>query len=220
MADQEACSRIEQRSVIKFLVAEECKPVEIHRRMSTVDGAKCFSRKNVYKWAQLFKGRSSVEDEDRPGRPTEVRSPEVIESVNDLIQSDRRVTVDDIARTLSLSVGTDAGVISQKESSCIMTTQGLAQQPERCRPSMSWAGSCSLIPLTAQTLLLHPSDFDLFGPLKAFTRGTKFESDDEVKSVVSDWLRHQSKDFYAEGIWKLVHRWEKCVTVLGDYVEK
>ncbi|XP_076445767.1 protein GVQW3-like [Babylonia areolata] len=75
--------------------------------MSTVYGATCFSRKNVYKWAKLFKkGRSSVEDEDRPGRPTEVRSPEVIESVNDLIQSDRRVTVDDIARTLSLSVGT------------------------------------------------------------------------------------------------------------------
>ncbi|BFZ23541.1 hypothetical protein BsWGS_26580 [Bradybaena similaris] len=107
MADQEACSRIEQRSVIKFLVAEECKPVEIHRRMSTVYGATCFSRKNVYKWAKLFKeGRSSVEDEDRPGRPTEVRSPEVIESVNDLTQSERRVTVDDIARTLSLSIGT------------------------------------------------------------------------------------------------------------------
>ena len=35
-----------------------------------------------------------------------MRSPEVIESVNDLIQSDRRVTVDDIARTLSLSAGT------------------------------------------------------------------------------------------------------------------
>ena len=64
-------------------------------------------KKNVYKWAKLFKeGRRSVEDEDRPGRPTEVRSPEVIKSVNDLIQSNRRVTVDDIARTLSLSVGT------------------------------------------------------------------------------------------------------------------
>ncbi|XP_042150143.1 histone-lysine N-methyltransferase SETMAR-like, partial [Ixodes scapularis] len=75
--------------------------------MSTVYGARCFSQKNVCKWAKLFKeGRSSVEDEDRHGRPTEVRSPEVIESVNDLIQSDRRVTEDGIARTLSLSVGT------------------------------------------------------------------------------------------------------------------
>ena len=42
---------------------------------------------------------------------------------------------------------------------------------------------------------LAPSDFHLSGPLKEFTRGTKFESDDEVKRVVSDWLRQQSKDF-------------------------
>ena len=86
MTNQEACSRIEQRSVIKFLVAEGCKPVEIHRRMSTVCSATCFSRNNVYKWAKLFKeGRSSVEDGDRSGRPTEVRFPEVIASVNDII---------------------------------------------------------------------------------------------------------------------------------------
>ena len=38
----------------------------------------------VYKWAKLFeKGRRSVEDKDRPGKPTEVISPKVIESVND-----------------------------------------------------------------------------------------------------------------------------------------
>ena len=67
---------------------------------------------------------------------------------------------------------------------------------------------------------LAPSDFYLFGPLKKFTRGMKFESDNEVKSVVSDWLRHESKDFYAEGIQKLVNRWKKCVTLLVDYVEK
>ena len=53
---------------------------------------------------------------------------------------------------------------------------------------------------------LSASDFQLFGLLKEFTKGTKFESDDEVKSVVSDWLRHQSKDFYAEGIRKYAHR--------------
>ena len=56
---------------------------------------------------------------------------------------------------------------------------------------------------------LAPSDFLLFGLLKAFTRDTKFEIDDEVKNVVNDWLRHQSKDFFAEERQKLVHRWEK-----------
>ena len=51
-------------------------------------GATCFSRKNVCKWPKLFEERRrSVEDKDRPGRPTGVRSPEVIKSVNDLIQS-------------------------------------------------------------------------------------------------------------------------------------
>ena len=33
---KKACSRIKERSVIKFLVAEECKAVEIYRRMSIV----------------------------------------------------------------------------------------------------------------------------------------------------------------------------------------
>lgn len=37
---------------------------------------------------------------------------------------------------------------------------------------------------------------------------TKFESD-EVKNVVSDWPRHQSKEFYTERIRKLVHLWER-----------
>ena len=58
------------------------------------------------------------------------------------------------------------------------------------QPGLETALSSSLQPRLA------PSDFYLFGPLKEFTRGTKFESNDEVKSVVSDWLRHQSKDFF------------------------
>ena len=67
---------------------------------------------------------------------------------------------------------------------------------------------------------LAPLDFHRFGPLKEFTRGIKFERDEKVKSVVTDWLRHQSKDFYAEGIQKLMHRWEKCVKLMRDYLEK
>ena len=42
MSDKEACSRIELRLVVKFLAAEGCKVVKIHRRMSTVYGATCF----------------------------------------------------------------------------------------------------------------------------------------------------------------------------------
>ena len=48
------CSRLEQWSVIKYLVAEECKPCEIYR-MFYVYREVYFSHKKAYKWAKLFK---------------------------------------------------------------------------------------------------------------------------------------------------------------------
>ena len=46
------------------------------------------------------------------------------------------------------------------------------------------------------------------------------EDEDRPGATVSDWLRHQSKDFCSEGIRKIVHKWKKCETVLRDYVDK
>jgi hypothetical protein len=43
-------------------------------------------------------------------------------------------------------------------------------------------------------------------------------SDDET--VARNWLRQQSKDFYAAGFDALVKLWNKCINVGGGYVEK
>ena len=43
-ANQIQCSRLEQKSIIKFLVAEKCQP-EICWRMCDVYGEACFSKK-------------------------------------------------------------------------------------------------------------------------------------------------------------------------------
>ena len=67
---------------------------------------------------------------------------------------------------------------------------------------------------------LAPSDFNLFGPLKNALRGRRFETDDEVKEVVHDWLRSQSQTFFSSGIKKLTDRWAKCIEKKGDYIEK
>jgi hypothetical protein len=37
---------------------------------------------------------------------------------------------------------------------------------------------------------------------------------------VQKWLRQQSKGFYAAGFNALVKRWDKCISVGGEYVEK
>ena len=91
-----------------------------------------------------------------------------------------------------------------------------AGQTEQTINNLGW----ELLPHIPYSPDLARADFHRFGPLKEFTRGSKFESDDEAKSVVSDWLRHRSKNFYAEGIQKLVHRREKYVKLKRDYIEK
>ena len=67
---------------------------------------------------------------------------------------------------------------------------------------------------------LAPSDFHLFGPLKESMKGIHFQTDEEVKAAVSNWLRTQSTEFYAKGIDNLISSWNKCVAKEGDYVEK
>ena len=48
--NQTEISRLEQRSVIKFLVAGKGKPHEIYRRMCDMYGEACLGKKNLYKW--------------------------------------------------------------------------------------------------------------------------------------------------------------------------
>uniref|UniRef100_A0A0N5CDX6 Histone-lysine N-methyltransferase SETMAR n=1 Tax=Strongyloides papillosus TaxID=174720 RepID=A0A0N5CDX6_STREA len=65
-----------------------------------------------------------------------------------------------------------------------------------------------------------PSDFYLFGPLKDSLRGVKFNNNGEIKEEIQKWLRSEDKNFFATGIRKLVERWDKCINVADDYVEK
>ncbi|CAK9816246.1 Histone-lysine N-methyltransferase SETMAR [Anthophora plagiata] len=77
-----------------------------------------------------------------------------------------------------------------------------------------------VLPHPAYSPDLAPSDFYLFGPLQDALRGKRFANNEEVKEVVQKWLRGKSKEFFAKGIRKLQERWDKCITVGGDYVEK
>ena len=67
---------------------------------------------------------------------------------------------------------------------------------------------------------LAQSDLYLFGQLKNHLRGTHFKDDESLKAAVVHWLESQKKDFFKEGIMKLNHRWQKCVDLRGDYIEK
>ena len=70
---------IEFRAVIKFLTKEGAKAKEIHRPMADVYGDSSPKYSTVAKWSAEFKrGRDSLEDDPRPGRPADVISQEMI----------------------------------------------------------------------------------------------------------------------------------------------
>jgi histone-lysine N-methyltransferase SETMAR len=67
---------------------------------------------------------------------------------------------------------------------------------------------------------LAPSDYHLFLHLKIFLSGQSLGSDQETKNVVQDWLVGLAVSFYDDGMKKLVSRYDRCLNLHGDYVEK
>jgi histone-lysine N-methyltransferase SETMAR len=67
---------------------------------------------------------------------------------------------------------------------------------------------------------LAPSDFCLFPKLKLFLAGQSFASNREAISSVDGYFADLMKNHYRDGIMALEHRWNKCISVKGEYVEK
>jgi histone-lysine N-methyltransferase SETMAR len=65
---------------------------------------------------------------------------------------------------------------------------------------------------------LSPCDYHVFGPLKKTLKGRWFNSDEAVREAVEQWFIQQPVSFFAEGITKLVQRWDKCLNSGGQYL--
>ena len=72
-------SNIEFRAVIKFLTKQGKSAENIINEMGAVYGDISSGRTMIYKWYGLFKrGRESLEDDERPGRPSDVTTHELV----------------------------------------------------------------------------------------------------------------------------------------------
>jgi hypothetical protein len=67
---------------------------------------------------------------------------------------------------------------------------------------------------------LAPYDYHLFGPMKRVLGGKRFQNNDEVIATVQSWIHKQQKTFFETGNKKLPQRWNKCMAVNRDYIEK
>ena len=90
--------------VIKYLQKKGLTPKDIHPDMVATLGDDAQALSNVKKWAAEFKrGRESLEDDPRSGRPVTATTQENIDRVYHMVMDDRRLTVNQIANAVGIS---------------------------------------------------------------------------------------------------------------------
>jgi len=67
---------------------------------------------------------------------------------------------------------------------------------------------------------LAPSDFCLFPKLKLFFAGQRFCSNQEAIAAVEGYFADLRKNHYMDWIMALEHRWNKSISLKGDYFKK
>ena len=98
-SDAKACfsSKVEYRVVIRYLYLKDKTGKEIYGELADVYGSSAPSYAQVKFWVGEFKrGRTSLEDETRSGRPLDATDEEMCKKVRHLVYSDRRIQVEEI----------------------------------------------------------------------------------------------------------------------------
>ena len=134
--------KVESRAVIKYLQKKGLRPKDIHEDMVKTCGKTAPAYPTVKKWAAEFKrGRQSLEDDPRSGRPVTVRTQGTIDLVHDLVMSDRRMTIRHIAAELGISRDTVHQIITEdlemRKVSARWVPKLLTLDQKRARTNMS-----------------------------------------------------------------------------------
>ena len=124
VSDAKACfsSKVEYRPVIRYLYLKGKTGKEIHGELADVYGSSAPSYAQVKFWVGEFKrGRTSLEDEARSGRPLDATNEEMWKKVWDLVYSDRRIQVEEIAQALGISHGSISTILHDRLGMCKLT---------------------------------------------------------------------------------------------------
>ncbi|XP_020296620.1 putative uncharacterized protein FLJ37770 [Pseudomyrmex gracilis] len=96
--------KIEYRAVIKYLFLKGNTPTQIKNELDVVYGDSAPSFTTVKFWAAEFKrGRTSLVDDERSGRPKTAITDDNIAQVHQMVLDNRRIKVREIGEAMNMS---------------------------------------------------------------------------------------------------------------------
>ena len=140
-SDAKACfsSKVEYRAIIRYLYLKGKTGKEIHGELADVYESSAPSYAQVKFWVGEFKrGRTSL-DEARFGRPLDATDGEMCKKVRDLVYSDRRTQVEEIAQALGISHGSVSTVLHDRLDMCKLTAHWVAKVMSKWQPEHQYA---------------------------------------------------------------------------------
>jgi len=94
----------EQRICVKFCVKIGKSVTETFEMLKIAFREEAMARIQTYEWLERFKkGRTSVHDDPLSGRPSTSKTGDNVAKIRDVIRSNRRLTVRDVAEEVSIS---------------------------------------------------------------------------------------------------------------------
>jgi len=98
---------------MKFCFKLQKSAKETHEMLKLVYGDAVVTMKTVYKWFERFhNGCELVEDEERLGHPSTPKTQENVETVSEMIRSNRRLTIWEISEDTNISYGSVQNILT------------------------------------------------------------------------------------------------------------
>ena len=101
--------------MIKHLYLKSLRLKVIKAELDKVHGTSAPVFATVDNWVNEFKrGRTSTKDEHCSGRPVEVATSKMIDKIHDIVLSDRRIKVGEVAESTVISQGSVFSILHKK----------------------------------------------------------------------------------------------------------
>ncbi|KAG5321996.1 MOS1T transposase, partial [Acromyrmex heyeri] len=201
----------EQRINVKFLVKLKKTPTKCYKLLKEAYGENSLSRARVFEWYKRFsEGRESIEDDQHPGRPVSVSTPQTVIKINEIMINCQKILRERVRKKRSELWKNKSWILHQDNAPAHNALSVKRYLAARGTPVLEHA------PYSPD---LAPCDFFLFPKIKSALKGTRFESMEEVKRKSAELLNVLTKEDFQHCFDQWKKRMERCVARGGEYIE-